>query len=49
MIVEKINKQKMLRKKNSKDNAQSFSEYVKKFSGRLPKNYKFDRDEANNR
>jgi hypothetical protein len=49
IIAEKITKKNVLLKNASAKNIQGFIAYTKKFRGRLPKNYKFDREEANER
>ena len=53
LIAQKIGVKKSKRKivpaKKAKNNMQEFIAYTEKLPARLPKNYKFNRDEANER
>jgi hypothetical protein len=53
VIAESIAKTKStikpLTKKTTQKKIEAFTAYTKKFTGRLPKNYKFNREEANER
>lgn len=48
-IIVKKKDTKVTSAEKSQKKAQQFFEYTKQFSGRLPKGYKFDREEANER
>lgn len=49
VIAREIQSKKVSPTKNTRKRMKAFIEYTKAFTGRLPKNYRFNREEANER